>query len=276
MNEHIFSAEMETWQAQRLASLRSPNGFLSLVGLCWLQMGVNQLGSADANSCIFPAGLPDRIGTLTVSETAMQLTIADGVHATHKGAPIDSLTLYADSDPNGPTIIEHGSVSWFVIKRGDALGIRIRDTDSALLQRFAGVDRFPEDVAWRISAEFQPHLTPHTVPIPTILGTNADMLSPGVVKLSYQGHTQTLTALSSADSKRLFLIIADKTTGQDSYGGGRFLTTEAIDENNQVLIDFNKATNPPCAFSPYATCPRPPAENRLPFAILAGEKTFHY
>lgn len=275
MTEQQFSAELDQWRTERLAFLHNPDGYLSLAGLCWLREGIQHIGSASNNDCIFPAGLPASIGTINVTASGIMLTITEGVQATHAGEPVRTLALLADADPNGPTIIEQGSVSWFVIRRGDALGIRIRDSRSQMLQTFTDVERFEDMLAWRISAEFQPHPEPKTVPIPTILGTPADMVSPGVVKFTHNGHTHTLTALQGS-AGRLFLIIADATTGNTSYGGGRFLYTEPVDDACNVVVDFNKATNPPCAFSPYATCPRPPAENRLPFAVHAGEKTFHY
>ena len=269
-----YSAEMALWQEERLAFLRNPNGYLSLVGLCWLHEGVNQIGSNSSTDCIFPDGLPAHIGTIVVAGDTFHLALADGVEATVAGEPIRAIQLFADMDAAGPTIVQQGTVSWFVIKRGDALGIRIRDTHSKTLQRFEGVARYAIDQDWRVSAEFIPYETPRTVPIPTILGTPADMISPGNVRLTVKGHTHEITALKSGSSKRLFLIVADATSGKESYGGGRFLTTEEIDADNRVIVDFNKATNPPCAFSPYATCPRPPAENRLPIPIYAGEKTY--
>ena len=276
MTEQDYSAEMVTWEQERLDFLRNPEGYLSLVGLCWLHEGVNQIGSDHSNDCIFPRGLPAHMGMITVENGTFYLSLADGVAATVAGEPVRTVQLFADMDAAGPTIVQQGTISWFVIKRGDALGIRIRDAHSQTLQRFEGVARYAVDREWRVSAEFIPHETPRTVAVPTILGTPADMISPGSVRLTVKGHTQALVALKSGKRNRLFLIVADETSGKESYGGGRFLTTEEIDADNRVVVDFNKATNPPCAFSPYATCPRPPAENRLPLPIQAGEKTYHY
>lgn len=276
MSNSTYTAAMAKWQTERLNSLRNPEGYLSLVGLYWLKDGVNRIGSASTNDCIFPEGMPAYMGTVTVSDGTFHLALAEGVEAFIDGNPVREATLLADMDTDGPTIVRHGTVNWFVIRRGTALGIRVRDTHSETLRSFEGVERYPVDEAWRISAEFLPHDQPITVPIPTILGTPADMVSPGKVRLSVNGHTQEMTALKAGNGQQLFLIVADSTSGQETYGGGRFLTTEAVDDANQVIVDFNKATNPPCAFTPYATCPRPPAENRLPFPVTAGEKAFHY
>jgi uncharacterized protein (DUF1684 family) len=177
-------------------------------------------------------------------------------------------------DAGGPTVLELATVSWFVIKRGEALAIRVRDSQSELLNRFKPIERFPLDQDWRISATFKKYDQPRTVPIPTILGTNANMISPGTLQMTVNGESRELIALKDGDKDRLFLIIADGLSGKETYGGGRFLTTEPVDAVGNVIVDFNKATNPPCAFSPWATCPRPPEENRFTVEIPAGEKVF--
>ena len=188
--------------------------------------------------------------------------------------PVGLLRGAPDRDAGGPTILEIGTVNWFVIKRGDALGIRVRNSKSDLIQTFAGVDRFEYDEQWRIPADFIPHAEPKTVPIPTILGTDSNMISPGSISINVAGEQRELIALKSGDPKRLFLIVADGLSGSVTYGGGRFLMTEPVDDSGTVVVDFNKATNPPCAFTPWATCPRPPDENKFEVNIPAGEKVF--
>ena len=271
-----YSAEMAQWQAQRLESLRNPEGYLSLVGLCWLKEGINHIGADEGNDCVFPSGSPPSIGTVTVNDGAFHLSVSDTVHVEIDGETVSETTLLADRDVGGPTIVQLGSMSWFIIRRGDALLIRIRDAKSNALQTFKAVERFPLNEAWRISAEFLPHDSPQTVMIPNMIGIPDKWISPGTMRLTVNGNHQTITALKSGNTKRLFLVVADQTSGKETYGGGRFVTTEAVDDSNHVIVDFNKATNPPCAFSPYATCPLPLPENRLQFPILAGEKTYHY
>lgn len=265
---------MDAWEVKRLKDLQKPDGYLSLVGLCWLSMGENSFGSGSNHPCPFPSGLPTNIGRYEVTESGITVTIESDIPVTHKGEAVTQMTVSADTDPGGPTILELGSVSWFVIKRGVALGIRIRDSKSDLLKSFSGVASFPRDESWRVTASFKKHDEPRTVPIPTILGTDAEMISPGTLDITVDGESRELIALKAADADRLFLIVADGLAGTETYGGGRFLMTEPVDSNGNVIVDFNKATNPPCAFTPWATCPRPPEENRFAIDIPAGEKVF--
>jgi len=271
-----YAIEMKEWEANRLKALKNPDGYLSLVGLCWLQTCENSFGSASTNRSQFPAGLPEAIGRYDVSEDGITVTIESGVPVMHNGQPVNHMPILADSEPNGPTILSLDTYSWFVIKRGDALGIRIRNSESPLLQAFDGVDRFENDLTWRIHGHFSRYDSPKMVPIPTILGTDTQMTSPGTIKIEVNGEERELIALKAGDDDRMFMIIADGLSGEETYGGGRFLVTEPIQEDGTIILDFNKATNPPCAFSPYATCPRPPEENRFVANIPAGEKTFHY
>ncbi|MEM7336589.1 MAG: DUF1684 domain-containing protein [Chloroflexota bacterium] len=274
MNHTEYSEIIELWHQQRIKTLTQPDGFLTLVGLPWLKTGSNSIGSHSSNDAIFPASLPEKIGVIQVSEGSIFLKVEDGVNAMVDNGRISHHPLLTDADPNGPTVVHMGTVNWFVIKRGDALGIRIRDSQSKRRLNFQGVERFAVDPKWQIEGTFAPWESPKTVPIPTILGTLEDMISPGVIHLTIQEQSVTLTALKSRYPNQFFLVIADETTGKESYGGGRFLMSEPVAENGRVFVDFNKAYNPPCAFSPYATCPRPPAENRIPTSIMAGEKTF--
>lgn len=271
-----YLEEMAVWEEKRLADLQKPDGYLSLVGLCWLQQGENSFGSDGGNSCQFPAGMPANIGRYTVSETGITVDIEADVPVTHKGEPVTSMPILADRDKGGPTILELGTISWFVIQRGNALGIRIRDSQSKLITLFPGVDRFQLNEALRIPATFKKYDQPRTVPVPTILGTDADMISPGTLEITVGGESRELVALKATDENRLFLIVADGLAGKETYGGGRFLTTEPVDAAGNVIVDFNKATNPPCAFTPWATCPRPPEENRFTVEIPAGEKVFKH
>ena len=272
-NNDYFKS-INRWQSQRVATLTSPDGFLTLVGLPWLKEGQNNMGSASNNDALFPEYLPPKIGMIEVGAEGIYLTIEPGVSAMIADTAVTHTQLLTDADPSGPTIIHMGSVSWFVIKRGDALGIRIRDSQSKRRLEFKEVGRFPLNEAWVVEGTFQPYEEPRLVPIPTILGTQEEMVSPGTVALTIHGKEIKLVALKSQNPEQLFLIIADETSGKETYGGGRFLMSEPVDENGRVIVDFNKATNPPCAFSPYATCPRPPAENRLAFPIQAGEKVY--
>lgn len=276
MIDDVYAQEMAEWEKNRLSALKNRDGYLSLVGLCWLQAGENSFGSGTHNRCQFPAGLPENIGRYNVSDDAMTVTVAPGLAVMHNDQPVSQMVVLADSEPDGPTILSWGTFSWFVIKRGNALAIRIRNAESPMLQSFERVERFENDLAWRITGQFKRRAAPETVLVPTILGTEAEMVSPGTISIEVGGEERELVALKAGDESRLFVIVADGLSGVETYGGGRFLLTEPIQPDGSVVLDFNKATNPPCAFSPYATCPRPPAENRFSVDIPAGEKNFHY
>ena len=276
MTTETYAEVMAEWEKQRLADLKNPTGYLSLVGLHWLQLGENSFGSASTNRCQFPAGLPHEIGRFIVAEDGISIEINSDVTVFQNGEQVGQMAVLSDRDKGGPTIFEIGTVNWFVIKRGDALGIRVRDSNSELIQTFVGVDRYPAEEKWRIQGAFKPYDQPRIVPVPTILGTDEDYISPGTIDIEVDGEKRSLVALKAADPKRFFLVVADGLSGSETYGGGRFLTTEQVDDAGNIVLDFNKATNPPCAFTPWATCPRPPAENKFSVNIPAGEKVYSH
>ncbi len=271
-----YAAEMAQWKSERIETLKTPDGYLSLVGLCWLKQGENGFGSGKDNDCQFPAGLPDKIGTYTINDSGITVSIQPDVTVLHNGQPVTQMAIKTDANAGGPTLLEIGTVNWYVIKRGDALLIRIRDSNSHMLQTFSDVERFPLEEAWRISGSYTPRTEPKPIPVPNILGQENNMMSPGTIQIEVAGEKRELVAFQTADPKRFFLVLADGLAGKETYGGGRFLTTEPMDESGNIVLDFNKATNPPCAFSPFATCPLPVDENRFSVEIPAGEKVFHY
>jgi uncharacterized protein (DUF1684 family) len=178
------------------------------------------------------------------------------------------------SDAEGePTRLEHGSLSFFVIERADRLAVRIRDRDASTLKSFAGMEYYPLDRAWRIEGRFEPAKEAREVPIPNVLGFEEKIRNPGDVVIEIDGVERRLLALDDTGDGRLFLVFGDETNGKETYGGGRFLYTEPP-QDGRVVVDFNRAYNPPCVFTPYATCPLPPPGNRFPFPIRAGEKKY--
>lgn len=266
-----YLAELAGWRQARDAELRNPDGWLTLAGLFWLEEGVNEVGSEPGMQIRFPAPAPQRLGQLILNAGQATFLATPGTLVTHDDQPVESLLLRHDMQIDGPTVLAWGSLRWYVIKRGDRFGVRLRDWDHPALVDFAGVARFPADPAWRIPAILEPANPPRTIPVPTILGTVNQSLSPGVLRFEIDGVPCQLDALQGKGGT-LSLIFADATTGHGTYGGGRFLTVAAPDSAGNTMIDFNKAYNPPCLFTPFATCPRPPAGNRLPVAVRAGEK----
>src|SRR5262249_8004586 len=187
--------------------------------------------------------------------------------------PISTMTLKTDAEGE-PTVLEHGRIRFYVIRRGTRLGVRVKDTGSAALAAFHGIDSYPIDFHWRFDAHFDAYDPPKTIPVPNILGTVDSARSPGAVVVTLGGRDCRIDAVKESGTDELFLIFGDQTNGEETYGGGRFLYAAPPDKNGRVVLDFNKAYNPPCVFTPYATCPLPPAGNRLPVRIEAGEKKY--
>lgn len=268
-------AEIEAWRARRMTSLKRPDGWLSLVGLFWLEPGENRFGSdPKGNRVVFPKGTtPGKMGSLDLSGTTVTVRTNAEAGLTSGGKPVSTMVLKTDADGE-PTILEHGRIRFYVIKRGARLGVRVKDSGSAALAAFHGIESFPIDPRWRFDARFDAYDPPRSISVPNILGSIDEEKSPGAVVFTLAGKEYRIDAVREAGSNELFLIFGDQTNGRETYGGGRFLYTALADKEGRVVVDFNKAYNPPCVFSPYATCPLPPTQNRLPLRIEAGEKTY--
>ena len=194
-----------------------------------------------------------------------------GVAATIDGAPARRATLVTDA-AGEPTRVGLGSVSFYLIERDGRIGVRVKDLAHPHLADFRGVDRYPVDLRWRVEARFEPYDPPKAVPVPTVLGTISEQPSPGAVVFRVAARDHRIDALPGNDGE-LFLVFGDETNGKETYGGGRFLDALPPD-GGRVVLDFNKAYNPPCAFTPFATCPLPPRQNKLALAVRAGEKKY--
>ncbi len=264
--------QVETWKKERTASLKREDGWLTLVGLYWLKPGENRFGSDPGNPVILPrAKSPAVAGVLIREGDAVTVRAEPGSNVTADGKPVTgSLALKKDADGK-PTVLGLGSLSFYVIKRGDRVGVRIKDKESPERAAFHGVDTFPPDPRWRVVARFEPYQD-KKIPITNVLGQVADEPSPGAVVFDWQGRTYRLDALGDL-KEGLSLIFGDTTNGKTTYGAGRFLDTDPP-KDGTVVVDFNTAYNPPCAFTAFATCPLPPAQNKLALAVEAGEKKF--
>ncbi len=267
-----YLAEIERWRQGRVERLLRPDGWLSLVGFAWLEPGANPIGSDPEARVVLPASAPARLGVVSVEGDQVTFTAAPGALATSNGVPVSSLRLRSDATGD-PTLITHGSVTFYRIDRGGRPAIRVKDSEAPARKRFAGIDHFPVDPAWRVEARFEPAPDATTVEVPNVLGFAEKMPAPGHVVFELGGKTHRLLALDDTGDGRLFLVFADRTTGRETYGGGRFLYADPPREGRTVL-DFNRAYNPPCVFSVYSTCPLPPPGNRLEIRIEAGEKTY--
>jgi uncharacterized protein (DUF1684 family) len=268
-----YRQEVESWRKTRVEGLKREDGWFTLVGLFWLDEGENRFGSASSNKVLLPEGkAPAVAGTLARKGDAVRVRVEPGTRLTHDGKPVTELDLKNDLSGE-PTVLQLGSVSFFVIKRGERIGVRVKDTEAEALKAFHGLDNYAIDPSWRVTARFEPYQPPRQVPIPNVLGTIDDTPSPGAVVFEREGKSWRLEALEGSPDGGLFLIFADQTNGKETYGAGRFLYTDPP-KDGKVVLDFNKAYNPPCAFSAYATCPLPPRENRLALRVEAGEKKY--
>jgi uncharacterized protein (DUF1684 family) len=251
-----YQSEIAEWRRQREAALVADGGWLTVTGLFWLHQGANRFGSDAANEIVLPDDPALKSGGAFDLDHDKVIMRMDG----------QSRELRADST-DSPDVVTLGNLSLFVIRRGDRYGIRLKDRNSRLRKEFTGLRYFPVSESYRVSARFVPDA--RKIPIPNILGQTEDMPSPGYVEFDLEGRKLRLTPVEESPNE-LFFIFRDPTSGRETYGSGRFLHT-ALPKDGTVELDFNKAYNPPCAFTPYATCPLPPKENRLPVRILAGE-----
>jgi uncharacterized protein (DUF1684 family) len=261
----LHRAEVEEWRAGRYEALRRDQGWLTLSGLAWLKPGENRVGSDPTSDAVLPGG-PAQAGTLTVSADGV---VADGSWL-HEGRPVERLVLVDDRDGR-QTLLELGSLRLCLIERGGRLALRTWDLEAPARRDFSGVDHWPVDPAWRLQARFE--ATPgRRLAVPDVLGTVEDQESPGDVVFEADGVTHRLQALPGGPSGELWLVFGDATNGHETYGGGRFLYAGPPATDGSVVLDFNRAYNPPCVFSPYATCPLPWPANVLPIRVEAGER----
>lgn len=265
-----ITATTRAWQEQRLKNLQSDEGWLTLVGLFWLKEGEQTAGSAAESDLDFPEGTPAKLGTFTRKGNTASFQPAPGVALTLNGKPFTGGAL--KSDENGaPDVLKLGSLSLQVILRGDKLGVRVKDSQSATRKQFHGIPTYPASAAWRFDARFEPAETPRTIQVPNVLGTEEAMKVPGTLVFTVDGKEHRLTPVE--EDGRLFIIFADETNRDTTYGAGRFLYADAP-KDGHVVLDFNRAYNPPCAFTRFATCPLPPRGNRLALRVEAGEKRY--
>lgn len=267
-----YAQEMKHWDNERVKELTAPNGWINLAGLFWLKEGDNSFGSGDGNDIRFPEGkAAPRTGILSRQGNRVFLKNAKGVTVNGKAFP-EGLVFDADSAQN--PMMAYGDLRWFVIKRDDRIGIRLRDLKHPALAKFKGIERFPVDTNMRIKARFEPHAVPTSIPITNMLGQTYKQFSPGLVHCRINGEEHTFIALE--EEGMLFIVFGDETNGVETYSSGRFLKAKDPKGPGETILDFNKAYNPPCAFTPYATCPLPPRQNQLSFALKAGEKSTHW
>ena len=260
------------WRQARNQRLESETGWLTLVGLEWLQEGENRIGKAGENDIRLTAG-PDYWGSVYLEQSSLRFVRAAGKSVTVDGTYPDEVPMVADSEGT-PTLVKSGTLSFFPIFR-ESYALRIKNSQASARLRFEGVENFEIQRDWRINGRFIRGENGQTIEIGNVLGQL--YLSPvlGTFEFERDGKVHSLITLGEEDSKSLWIIFADRTNSRETYGAGRFIYSDGMPQNGRLIVDFNKAYNPPCAFNDYSTCPLPPQQNRLNLAVTAGEKDYH-
>lgn len=269
---------VEEWRKGRIERLTGPTGWITLVGLYWFNEGANTFGRAPTNTLVLDnKAMPDTLGTFTLANGKVTFVANAGSAVMQAGTPVTTIAMNSDASKD-VTQLNVGSVQFFVIERSGKIGLRVRDADHPERKGFQGIDSYPVSTDWVFDAKFEPYNPVKQVEIINILGLKEIMPAPGAVVFTKDGAEHRLDAvLEVPDDKELFLMFADATSARETYGAGRFLYIPMPSDGpsgKHVIVDFNKAYNPPCAFNDFATCPLPPWQNRLKIAVTAGEKKY--
>lgn len=257
--KNAHEEEINAWHARRITSLTREHSWLSLIARDWLKEGSNEFAS---------------VGKVIQTGGSISVELGPDVKATVSGKPFNGGTIKTDVDNGGPDKVEMGTRAFVVIKRGERFALRMWDSNAEARKNFKGIERFPVSEKWRIEAKWVPYNPPKKIKVATVVADLFDDYSvPGVTVFQLDGKEYKLEPVLEEGAKDLFFIMADATSGKETYGGGRFLYA-AQAKDGKVILDFNKAYDPPCAFTLFATCPLPPASNRLTVRIEAGEKKY--
>lgn len=273
--QDAYTKEIDQWHQQRITDLKKPDGWINLAGLFWLKPGENRFGSNPANDLVFEhKDMPAFAGSFWWIGNSIEWKSAPQVSVCIPGeSPQTNLILYKE----GMSSLPSADLSHFrftIIKREDRIGVRFRDLEHPHLKIFDHIDRFPVDPKFRVTATLLPSVG-KTIAITNVLGQTTAQPSPGKLVFALEGKKYSIDAIDEGGDD-LFLIFADATSAVETYGAGRFMYVKKPDASGKTIIDFNKAFNPPCVFSDFATCPLPPPQNRLTIAVTAGEKIFHF
>jgi len=273
MKQPDYKADLTQWRKDAEARLLKPEGWLTVAGLFWLSEGENSLGTKTGGAVELPihSGAASEVGKLLRNGKKVSLEVHEGVDVKVNGQAGTHFDLKTDAEGR-PDTVQVGTVSFRIIVRGERVGVRLYDSGSKAVKEFKGRHWYPVKPEYQIKAKFVPYEPAKTFQILNILGDTELATVPGYVEFSLQGKTYRLDAQDEGDT--LFFNFKDSTSGKDTYPAGRFLNTPKA-SNGVVLLDFNKAVNPPCAFTAFATCPLPPQSNILKVAIPAGELTHH-
>ena len=273
LDSGAYFDEIDNWHQHRVEnSLKGPQGWLNLAGLYWLKEGSNTFGSDQDNDLVFPDKMPGKTGSFILQNGEVRMQLAEGVVVQCEGQPVSAKVLYYPDSAYFP-VSTYGSIQYHVVRRAGELGIRVRDLESGAVVQFKGVDRYPVDPRWRLKASFEAADPSRTLEVTNIVGQTYPQSSPGTLVFNIDGETYKLDVLDEG-GEEYFVIFGDNTNGESTYPSGRYMYVKKPDEAGNVMVDFNKSYNPPCAFTDYATCPLPPRQNILDVDIPAGEKKY--
>lgn len=268
-----YVKEISEWDSKRASRLKADDGWLNLIGRFWLKPGENTFGTSKDNDIVIESSkLPEHIGSFLFIDTIVTFKANDGINVLYNNNPVKEIIM-VDDQKKDMTVLQIGSIKFNLIIRDTLYGIRARDLNSELVKNFNGIERFPIDQSWDIKAKFEAYIPPKEIMVPNVLGQIDKENSPGAVVFDRDWKTYRIDVVDEGGDK-LFLIFADQTSGDETYGGGRFMYVNKPDSTGIINLDFNKAYNPPCVFTKYATCPLPPLQNYLKLRIEAGEKIY--
>jgi uncharacterized protein (DUF1684 family) len=262
-----YVKEIEVWRQERETGLKKDGSWLTVAGLFWLREGESTVGAAPENDFVLPEGAPPFVGAFGYHDGKVTFRAHEGVRVLQKEKPVTEVSL----EQGEKNALSFGRLSMWVHASGPRLAIRLRDLDSPIRKEFTGLEWFPVAPAYRVTGKFTPHPKPKPVEILNMLGDIERYESPGVVDFELMGEAIRMEPVWNTERDRLWFIFKDATSGRETYPSARFLYADAP-KDGKVVVDFNKAYNPPCAFNPYTTCPMPTKENRLKVRIEAGEK----
>lgn len=267
-----YQREMSNWRSERMERLKSETGWLNLVGLLWIKEGVNSFGSDSSNKLVFPPEAPAKAGIITLKDTilAVHFNSYEGIMVDDQ--PAHDCRLFPDVS-NHQTHVQLGRYQFTIIKRGNKYAVRLRDMESPLLAKLDSIPSFPASTKWRVNAKMEKFSLPGTYEVNTVIGIPETYTAAGKLNFKLEGKDYSLIPFDEGNS--YFIIFGDETSGAETYAAGRFMYAPKVDSMGYTVLDFNKATNPPCSFTPFATCPLPLRANILSIRVEAGEKDVH-
>jgi uncharacterized protein (DUF1684 family) len=266
-----YIAEIENWHKLRIDSLKGVTGYLNLAGLYWMENEVNSFGSDSANTVVFPVKAEPYLGKIILKQDSLWF-IQNGNNSVELSGDnyADTTLIYVDGSIK--ITMSSGDLHWYIIKRGVDYGIRLKDYNHPLLATFNHIDNYATDESWKVKATWEEYDEPKIVTVHNQVGMDLEMPVPGALHFELSGNSYSLEPVGSIDHETLFIMVYDETSGHETYGSGRYIDVPKFNEEGITYIDFNKAYNPPCAFTEFATCLFPHKANRMPIEILAGEK----